>query len=103
MYITLIVRQMAENHSNYTTNLFTTKQKAINFIRKFAYEFFNEMLSRGYINIEENMNTLEKYITLKNGQYIFKKSVSVDTLDELFEQFSGGVIKWFISDNETPL
>ena len=102
MYITLIVKQMAENHSNYTTNLFTTKQKAVNFIRKFAYEVFNEMLSGGYINIEENMNTLEKHITLKNGQYILKKSVSVDTLDELVEHFSNGDIKWFISYNVTP-
>ena len=103
MYITLIVRQIAENHHNYTTNLFTTNQKAINFIRKFAYEVFNEMLSGGYINIEENMNTLEKHITFKNGQYILKKSVSVDTLDELVEHFTNGDIKWFISDNETPL
>ena len=60
------------------------------------------MLSRGYVKIEENMNILEKHITFKNGKYIFKKSVSVDTLDKLFEQFSEGVVKWFISDNETP-
>ena len=103
MYITLIISQIADNHNRYITTLFTTKAKAINYIRKFATEFFNEMLSGGYINIEDNMNVLEKHIILKNGQYILKKSVSVDTLDKLFEQFSEGVVKWFISDDETPL
>jgi hypothetical protein len=101
MYVALIVRRIAEDRDRYNINLFTTEAKAINHHRHFAIMYFNDLLKTGYLSTEHNNNKLEKHTMIKDGQRVLK-SVNIGTLEKLFEKFTYGEYKWYITNDLTP-